>query len=154
MKRTLLTIAGTLAVSAAAFAIGGYFFVNSGIYDVSAIKPHSRLMYWATHQTMEHSVSARMDDNVPPADLDNPGEIGASGVLFAQNCVTCHGAPERERTAISKGLNPQPPDLFSVTRHPDAMENFQYVKYDVRMTGMPGFTETKRVPRYGNWSHS
>ena len=88
MKRTLLTIATTLAVSAVAVAICGYAFVNSGIYDVSATKPHSRLMYWATHQTMEHSVSARMSDNVLPDGLDKTGTIGAGGVLYAQNCVT------------------------------------------------------------------
>ena len=143
MKRTLLTIAATLAVSAVAVAIGGYIFVNSGIYDVSATKPHSRLMYWATHQTMEHSVGARMADNVPPSDLNAPGEIAAGGMLFAQNCITCHGAPDRERTAISKGLNPQPPNVFSDTREPDTAEDFQFVKYGVRMTGMPGVAGTK-----------
>lgn len=143
MKRTLLTIAATLTFGAVAVAISGYAFVNSGIYDVSATKPHSRLMYWATHQTMEHSVGARMDDNVPPAGLNTPGEIGMGGVLYAQNCITCHGAPDRERTAISKGLNPQPPNLFSAAREPDAAEDFQFVKYGVRMTGMPGFAGTK-----------
>lgn len=81
MKRTRLTIAATLVVSAVAVVIGGYVFVNSGIYDVSATKPHSRLMYWATHPTMEHSVGARMADNVPPCDLHTPCEIGAGGVL-------------------------------------------------------------------------
>ncbi|MCZ4354597.1 cytochrome c [Roseovarius aestuarii] len=143
MKRTLLTIAGTLVITSVVVAAGAYAFVNSGIYDVSATTPHSRMMYWATHQTMEHSVGRRMDANVVPAGLDLPTEISAGAALYVENCVTCHGSPDRERSAISQGLNPQPPDLFSATREPDPAENFQFIKYGVKMTGMPGFAGTQ-----------
>jgi len=143
MKRTLLTIAGTLVVSFFVVAAGAYAFVTSGIYDVSATTPHSRMMYWATHQTMEHSVGRRMNVNVVPAGLDLPAEIYDGGALYVENCMTCHGSPDQERSAISKGLNPQPPNLFSATREPDPAENFQFIKYGVKMTGMPGFAGTK-----------
>jgi mono/diheme cytochrome c family protein len=100
MKRTLLTIAGTLVISSVMVAAGAYAFVNSGIYDVSATTPHSRMMYWATHQTMEHSVGRRMKANVVPAGLDVPAEISVGAALYVENCVTCHGSPDRKRSAI------------------------------------------------------
>lgn len=143
MQRTLITIFGTLA-AAAVVAIGGaYAFVLSGIYDVSATKPDSGLVYWVTHQTMEHSVARRLSANTVPAGLDAPGQIAAGGALYVANCAVCHGGPGLAPTAISKGLNPQPPDLFRATREPDAAENFQFIKHGVKMTGMPGFAPTK-----------
>ena len=143
MKRTLITIFGTLA-AAAVIAIGGaYAFILSGIYDVSATKPDSRLFYWVTHQTMEHSVARRLAANMVPAGLDAPAQIAAGGALYVANCAVCHGGPGLAPTAISKGLNPQPPDLFRATREPDAAENFQFIKHGVKMTGMPGFAPTK-----------
>lgn len=39
-------------------------------------------------------------------------------------------------------MNPTPPDLFEATREPDPQENFQFIKYGVKMTGMPAFGPT------------
>jgi mono/diheme cytochrome c family protein len=143
MKRTVLTIAGTLCASAIILTLGGVGFVYSGVYDVSATAPDSGLMYWTAHQTMEHSVKRRMGANIAPANLHMTATIAAGGALYADNCVICHGAPDRERSDISMGLNPQPPDLFDAMREPDAAEDFQFIKYGVKMTGMPGFAGTK-----------
>ena len=143
MKRTLFTIAGTLAISAAVMAVGGYAFMSSGIYDVSATTPDSSIVAWAVHKTSEASLGARFSANIVPAGLDASEKIAAGGALYIENCATCHGAPQVERTAISKGLNPQPPDLFLATRKPNPAENYQFIKHGVKMTGMPGFAETK-----------
>ena len=141
--KTPMIVLSTLAVTAVVGVAGAYAFVNSGLYDVSATTPDSRLVYWATHQTMEHSVARRMGANIPPAGLDAPQKIAEGGRLFVENCVVCHGRPGIEPTPISKGLNPTPPDLFRATREPDPAENFQFIKHGVKMTGMPAFSPAK-----------
>jgi mono/diheme cytochrome c family protein len=143
MQRTVITILGTLAVSAVAVLGGAYAFVVSGIYDVSATTPDSPLVSWATHQTMEHSVARRLGANVVPTGLDAPERIASGGRMFLANCSVCHGGPGLEPTSISRGLNPQPPNLFEATREPDPAENFQFIKHGVKMTGMPAFGPTK-----------
>lgn len=143
MKRTLIIIFGTLAV-AAVIAIGGaYAFMLSGIYDVSATTPDSSLFHWVTHQTSDHSVARRMAAIVVPSGLDAPAQTAMGGALYLADCAVCHGGPGLAPTAISQGLNPEPPDLFRATRKPDPAENFQFIKNGVKMTAMPGFAPTK-----------
>jgi mono/diheme cytochrome c family protein len=133
--KILLTILGCLVVA----VLGGLAFIYSGIYDVSATTPDSAIVAWAVHKTSDTSVGARMGANHPPAGLDKPELIQAGGRLFSEHCAVCHGGPGLTPTAISRGLNPVPPDLFRANRKPDAAENFQFVKYGVKMTAMPGF---------------
>ena len=143
MQRTLITIFATLAVTAVLAIGGAYAFIMSGIYDVSATTPDSKLAHWVTHETSEHSVARRLAANVVPAGLDAPTQTAMGGALYLANCAVCHGGPGLAPTAISQGLNPEPPDLFRATRKPDPAENFQFVKHGVKMTGMPGFAPTK-----------
>ncbi len=133
--KILLTILGCIVVVAA----GGLAFIYSGLYDVSATTPDSALVTWAVHKTSNTSVHARMGANVPSAGFDKPALIQVGGRLYAENCAVCHGAPGLTPTAIAKGLNPVPPDLFKATRKPDPAENFQFIKHGVKMTAMPGF---------------
>ncbi len=141
--KTPIIVLSTLAVTAAVGAVGTYAFVNSGLYDVSATTPDSRLVYWATHQTMEHSVARRLEANVVPEGLDAPQKIAEGGQIYVQTCAVCHGRPGVEPTPISQGLNPTPPDLFRADREPDPQENFQFIKHGIKMTGMPAFGPTK-----------
>lgn len=141
--KTPLIVLSTLAVAALVGAAGTYTFVNSGYYDISATTPDSSLVYWATHQTMEHSVARRLGANAVPTGLDTPEKIAEGGQIFVANCAVCHGRPGVAPTSISQGLNPTPPDLFRATREPDQQENFQFIKHGVKMTGMPAFGPTK-----------
>ena len=61
---------------------------------------------------------------------------------FDEMCVTCHGAPGKERSEIGKGLNPPPPDLATAARRWSDAELFWIIKNGVRMTGMPAFGKT------------
>ncbi len=142
MKMPMIVLS-TLAVTAVAGAVATYAFVNSGVYDISATTPDSSLVYWATHQTMEHSVARRLGANVVPEGLDAPQKIAEGGQIFVENCAVCHGRPGMEPTSISQGLNPTPPDLFRADREPDPQENFQFIKHGIKMTGMPAFGPTK-----------
>ncbi len=135
MKTVMLTILGC----AFAAVVGGLVFIYSGIYDVSATTPDNALVAWVVHEVSDTSVAARLEKNHPPEGYDKPATITAGGKLFSENCAVCHGAPGLLQTPIAKGLNPAPPDLFRASRHPDPAENFQFIKYGVKMTAMPGF---------------
>ncbi len=139
----LSTVAATVVGGIAIGAIGTYAFVNSGFYDVSATTPDSSLVYWTTHQTMEHSIARRFGANVVPAGYDTAADIAKGGQIYLENCAVCHGRPEMAQTAISQGLNPTPPDLFRADREPDPQENFQFIKHGIKMTGMPAFAPTQ-----------
>ncbi len=136
--KIILTILGCCVAAAAA----GFGFIYSGLYDVSASTPDSPFVAWAVHIASDHSVGARLGVIKVPAGLDQPAQIQAGGHLFAQNCAVCHGGPGLKQTAIAQGMNPAPPDLYRADRVPAADENFQFIKYGVKMTGMPAFGPT------------
>ena len=133
--KILLTILGCLAVA----LVGGLAFIYSGYYDVSASTPDNPLVAWAVHIVSDRSVGARLSVIKVPAGLDQPEQVQAGGHLFAQNCAVCHGGPGLKETMIAQGMNPAPPDLYRADRVPAADENFQFIKYGVKMTGMPAF---------------
>jgi len=64
---------------------------------------------------------------------------------YRKNCQVCHGGIESQPTAIAKGLFPKPPQLFApdhgVTDDPIG-EIFWKIKNGIRLTGMPGYSES------------
>ncbi|MDR3494421.1 MAG: cytochrome c [Ancalomicrobiaceae bacterium] len=136
---SLFTVVKTIVAVAILGCIAAVAFIYSGLYDVSATTPDNAVVAWAVHAISEASVAARLGVNTVPAGLDKPETIRAGGRLFVENCAVCHGAPELAPTPIAQGLNPSPPNLFAATRKPDEKENFQFIKYGVKMTAMPGF---------------
>jgi hypothetical protein len=54
-------------------------------------------------------------------------------------CVICHSAPGIEQSEISKGQNPEPPDLGEEVLKSSREELFWIVKNGLKMTGMPAF---------------
>ena len=81
------------------------------------------------------------------ADLKNPLPLNDDTILAAaqkykQYCAVCHSTPGQPRTAISKGLFPDPPQLFEkegmMTDHPEG-ETFWKVTHGIRLSGMPEF---------------
>ncbi len=85
-------------------------FVYSGLYDVSATSPHSKLANWVMSTTMHESVDRRAKDIEVP-DLDDEALQLAGINDFNEMCAACHGAPGREPEAMGQGLNPPAPDL-------------------------------------------
>lgn len=133
------TFYSTIIFSVAAVVIAALAFVYSGIYDVSATTADNPVVAWIVHTVSERSVAARLGDNHPPIGYDGPENLASGARLFSQNCVICHGAPGLQQTAIARGLNPRPPNLFREGRKPDPAENFQIIKNGIKMTAMPGF---------------
>lgn len=125
-------VAFVLAVIVAAGVI--YF----GGYNVAASDQHFGITKWVFHTTMERSVVARAGSVNAPAQLtQEQADKGFSD--FSEMCVTCHGAPGKERGEIGKGLNPQAPDLARSAQQWSNGELYWIVKNGVKMTGMPAF---------------
>lgn len=133
MIAVLLLIGAALA--------GAAVVAYSGWYDVSARTPHTAPMDWFLSTTAHSSVERRVAAIEVP-DLDDESLIRAGITDYEAMCVECHGAPGKERGAVGKGLNPQPPDLAEAAGHMSAAELFRVTKNGIRMTGMPAWGES------------
>lgn len=76
----------------------------------------------------------------PPIPADETTFM-AGAQIYDQHCGICHGYPNLDQSAMSKGMFPKPPQLFKgkgVTDDP-AGETFWKVENGIRLTGMPEF---------------
>ena len=143
-------------------------FVKSGIYNVAASKPHSKLTEWITHETMIHSVRRHAQAISAPRQFSR-AEIMAGFCTYETHCVACHGAPAIAREQWVGGLEPSPPYLLDTTSRWSPAELFWIVKNGIKMTGMPSWRDSmsdrqvwdvvafieamRQLPpqSYGNW---
>ncbi len=65
--------------------------------------------------------------------------------IYTQNCAGCHGFSNAGESAMAKGMFPPPPQLLppndGVTDDPVG-ETYWKVKNGIRLTGMPGFSDS------------
>jgi mono/diheme cytochrome c family protein len=117
-------------------------FIYSGLYNVAASKPHTRLEFWVLSTTMENSVQARAEQAQVPQDFE--ARVTKEGFRhYRLICETCHGAPGVEPSEIGKGLNPEPPELKEEAEEWSPAELFWIVKHGIKMSGMPAFGKTQ-----------
>lgn len=129
-----------LLLIVAAFA-GAVVVAYSGWYDVSDRTAHTDPMAWLLSMTAHNSIERRAATTEVPALEDE--SLSRAGISdYEAMCVECHGAPGKERSAVGKGFNPQPPDLADAAGHMSAAELFWVTKHGIRMTGMPAWGET------------
>lgn len=137
----LMKIMRRMSLGAAAILLLILGFVYSGVFNVSALVPHSSLATWLLSTTMHASVKRRAD-NIELPDLRDATLQRAGINDFTAMCAGCHGAPGREPEAMGLGLNPRPPDLAVSARHMSDAELFWVTKNGIRMTGMPAWGAT------------
>ncbi|TAM82990.1 MAG: cytochrome c [Acidobacteria bacterium] len=144
-KYVLVFLAGILLVPAVF-----YFYLRSGYAPVSTSDsplPFERFFAkLAIRSSLSHEVPKA--DTAPPTEVDLKG--GAN--LYRENCAICHGLPNAQQTAISRGMYPHPPQFFRPDRPATYDEKQPYRPADpkaywkvtngVRLTGMPGFKES------------
>jgi mono/diheme cytochrome c family protein len=91
------------------------------------------------HMALNAAVSKSAPERAGvPADEPN---LLAGAKLYVEQCAVCHGLPGGEKTAISKGMFPDPPQLFhgtGVTDDPPG-ETFWKIENGIRLTGMPAY---------------
>lgn len=141
MAWNLFLFAAGFAAALLLAVAAGFGIVFSGVYDVAATEPHSKLEDWVMHSTMERAVRSRAAAVAAPAGFTDQQILAGAGD-FAAMCALCHGAPGQERGEIGKGLNPEPPALSEAAKRWSRAELFWIVKNGVRMTGMPAFGPT------------
>lgn len=116
-------------------------FAYSGLYNVSAISPHSGITDWLLSTTSHASIERRAREVEVP-NLEDQALAMAGINDFDSMCAGCHGAPGREPEAIGRGLNPPAPDLAEEAAELTPAELFWVTKNGIRMTGMPAWGAT------------
>jgi len=93
--------------------LGALAFINSGLYDVAAIKHDAKIVKWVLQTTKDKSARSR-SKNITAPSLDDESLIRTGFHHYDQMCVGCHGAPCISPSEIGEDLNPEPPDLTEV----------------------------------------
>ena len=131
---TLVIILVLVFVVAAA-----YLFL--GIYDVSAFRKEGTTQGWMLSRIMERSVKYHAKAINSPG-LEDSSLIETGFEHFKEMCIACHGEPGEYRSEISRGLNPEAPELPKTTGEWSDAELFWILKNGIKMTGMPAFGVT------------
>jgi cytochrome c5 len=147
MGKTELTIRRRYMPMAVAVAImalapgAAAVFVNSGIYDIGADAPHTKLVFRLIELLRDRSVAVRSERIAPPSNFADPDRIAIGGRLYASICTACHLAPGMKNTDLSRGLYPQAPQLaFGTNLSPG--EEFWIIKHGMKLTAMPAWGRT------------
>ena len=137
MGKIVLTLLVAILVILAAGALAIY----SGVYDIGADAPHTRLVSSAIEALRDRSIEAHARGVTVPADLGSPQRISAGAGLYNEMCTGCHLGPGIERTELSQGLYPQAPELAEVSDLSPAQQ-FWIIKHGVKLSAMPAWGKT------------
>lgn len=128
----------TLAASAAAAALLGGIAIYSGVYNVSATKQHTAIVYQLLETSLRRSVKLRTGDVVVPA-LDSSERVLNGFQHFRTHCLQCHGAPGIAPEPFALGLMPAPASLVATAREWPAADIYWVVRNGIKMSGMPAW---------------
>lgn len=129
-----------MAATLALLAAGGGLFVVSGIYDIGADDHHTALVLALIGELRDRSIAVRAAAVEAP-DLADAARIASGARIYAVQCVGCHLAPGVNRSDLSRGLYPHPPNLAQQAP-PDARRAFWVVKHGIKMSAMPAWGRT------------
>jgi mono/diheme cytochrome c family protein len=121
--------------------LGVFGFVKSGIYNVAASHPHTKLTEWITHETMIHS-ARRHAASIEAPRAFTARQVVAGFCRYETHCVACHGAAAVAREQWVSGMEPSPPYLLDATSKWTPSELFWIVKNGIKMTGMPSWRDS------------
>jgi hypothetical protein len=133
----------TVLVTIAGLFILVVIFAWSGLYNISALKPHLTPAALIIEKTRDRSITLHSKNIHVPLLKDNPKMVAIGLECYHSMCRWCHGAPGFNRMEFALGLYPGPPHLGSgdVQTRRDR-ELFWVVKNGLKMTGMPAFGPT------------
>ena len=115
-------------------------FVYTGIYNIGADAPHSRLVYGLLQELREKAIARGARDIRVPGDLNDPKRVAAGAGLYQEMCTGCHLGPGIEPSEMSQGLYPSAPNLARTDLSP--AEQFWTIKHGVKLTAMPAWGKT------------
>ena len=147
--RTIRTAAVTLGAALVLGAAGAAAYIYSGLYDISARKPHWGITHWTLSTVQRQSVRNHASDvEVPP--LADAALVQRGLVLYRDRCVVCHAAPGIGPGPIGTGLNPDPPPLVQAVDQWTDGELYWIIANGLKMAGMPSFGMGE--DRYDLWA--
>jgi len=117
-----------------------YFITgNAPVATSAAPMPFEKTL---AHGALNARVAKEMPKVIPIA-ADEPNFLGGADV-YRENCAVCHGLPGGTPTAIARGMYPKPPKLVEGKGVTDDEpgETYWKVANGIRLTGMPGFSES------------
>lgn len=133
------TVLVTLVALAALGAGAGAVVLLGGVYDVSALRPHTRPMYFLLEEAMNHAVRRRAADIVPPPGFDRDAAVARGALCFRDKCQSCHGGPGVSAGEAALGMQPPPGSLIDATRRRSAAELYWIARHGIKMSGMPAW---------------
>ena len=116
-------------------------FIYTGVYNIGADAPHSRLVYDLLQELREKAIARGARDITVPGDLNDPKRIAAGAGLYSEMCTGCHLGPGIEPSEMSQGLYPAAPQLARDDDLSQA-EQFWVIKHGVKLTAMPAWGKT------------
>ena len=123
--------------------VGGYLFIRAGGARMETSAKPLPLEQKIAGLALRASLGNARDEK-NPLQVDETNLLVAAD-LYSEHCSMCHGIPGRPPSFISKGMFPQPPQLFEkddmVTGNPEGI-TFWIVTHGIRLSGMPGFGKT------------
>lgn len=149
MSRLLWFLLG-IVVAVVALIAGAYLFLVSGGISMettaSPLPLERRVASLALHASFGN---AAQQHSPLPADDTN---MVAGAQVYRTHCAVCHGRPGESRSAIARGMFPDPPQLLQenemVTDDPEGITYWK-VTHGIRLSGMPGFSGT--LPDTARW---
>jgi len=134
----LRTIVFTVLAGAVLLAGSALAFVESGVYDLAAAKPHTKPVEWTLQTVKDRAVRLHSQGIQAPA-LASDRMVAEGFVFFRKDCEACHGAPGIANQQLGRGINPKPPPLeLAASRWSDA-ELYWIISEGLKMSGMPSF---------------
>jgi mono/diheme cytochrome c family protein len=123
--------------------VGGYLFVRGGGISLATTARPLPMEKTVAEMALSASMGNAADQKNPLPFTDENMVAGAH--VYKENCAVCHGAPERTRTALARGMFPPPPQFMEkadmMTDDPEG-ETYWKVTHGIRLSGMPGFAES------------
>ena len=137
MKFVLGVIIGILVVPALA-----YLYIRSGRVPVATAAPPLPMERQLAHMALDIQIDKYAPEK-PGVPADEPN-LMAGAKLYVEHCAVCHGLPGPGKTAIAKGMFPDPPQLFHFTGVTDDPPGESYWKIEngIRLSGMPAFKDS------------
>jgi mono/diheme cytochrome c family protein len=118
---------------------GSLAYIYSGVYDISATKQHTPLIYWALTTARRQAIKTHAAGEATPPDLTDSDLRAVGLTLFERHCLQCHGAPGIAPGEIGLGMMPSPPNFAQMGRDLSAAEIYWAVSNGIKLTGMPAW---------------
>lgn len=131
-------IAG-LVIGLLVFPIAVYCYFRFGYAPVSTSASPIPFERSLAHMGLNARIRKEYPRQIPFQATDS--DLQNAAHLYRQHCALCHGLPDNSKTAVAKGMYPDPPQLFKGKGVTDdeAGETYWKVANGIRLTGMPAY---------------